>query len=224
MIKFLKKNFSDYIFLLKKKSYRWAIFFSLVILAIAIVANNYAGSYVIKSASNPVTDLILSNIRVYDVDGIFVNGAIIFWLIAGLIVLSQPLKVPFSIKSIALFILIRSVFVSLTHIAPYPISAPIASSSAFADFIIGGKDLFFSAHTGLPFLLALIFWDQKYLRYLFIFSSFLFGTVTLLGHYHYSIDVLAAFFISYAIFDLAIFLFRQDYRIFKGSYYANSGN
>ena len=77
-------------------------------------------------------------------------------------------------------------------------------------FTFGG-DLFFSGHTGLPFLMALIFWNNKYLRYSFFALSFIFAATVLLGHLHYSIDVLAAFFITYTIFHIAIFIFKKDY-------------
>lgn len=64
------------------------------------------------------------------------------------------------------------------------------------------NDLFFSAHTGLPFLLALEFWDNKILRYIFLLSSLGGATLVFLGHIHYSIDVLAAFFITYSVFQI----------------------
>jgi len=67
----------------------------------------------------------------------------------------------------------------------------------------------------LPFLLALIFWDEKYLRYFFIVSSIFFGAIVLLGHYHYSIDVAAAFFITYTIYHIAKKLFPRDFELFK---------
>jgi hypothetical protein len=60
--------------------------------------------------------------------------------------------------------------------------------------IFYGGDLFFSGHTGLPFLAALAFWHIPTLRIFYLASTWYFGTVVLLGHYHYSIDVLAALF------------------------------
>jgi hypothetical protein len=37
-----------------------------------------------------------------------------------------------------------------------------------------------------------------------------FGVVVLLGHLHYSIDVLSAFFISYGIYRIAEIIFHKD--------------
>ncbi len=92
-----------------------------------------------------------------------------------------------------------------------------AISSNFMNKFTFGSDLFFSAHAGLPFLMALIFWQNKKLRYIFIALSLIFGAVVLLGHYHYTIDVLSAFFITFGIYRIAINLFKKDYQMFLNS-------
>jgi membrane-associated phospholipid phosphatase len=76
-----------------------------------------------------------------------------------------------------------------------------------------GSDFFFSGHTGLPFLIALIFWDNRLIRYISLSASILFGVSVLLGHLHYSIDVFAAFFITYSIFAIARRFFAKDYDV-----------
>jgi hypothetical protein len=63
---------------------------------------------------------------------------------------------------------------------------------------------------GLPFLIALVFWDNKVLRTSFISLAIILGAVSLMGHLHYSIDVLAAFFITYSIYHLAERFFKKD--------------
>jgi hypothetical protein len=173
----------------------------------------YATSYATERASYPVTDIILSNIRAFDVDIIFIYGPLVFFIFLLITLLYHPHKIPFVVKSVALLILIRSIFVTLTHIGPFPSEAIINSSNFVSKFSTGG-DLFFSGHTGIPFLTALIFWKNKSLRYIFLVYSIFIGTIVLLGHYHYSIDVLAAFFITYSIFHLSSHLFKKDKELF----------
>ena len=186
-----------------------SLLLSVFILGVALVANHYAGIYVTEKASNPVTDIILDNVRVYDVDTIFVYGPVLMWIfVAGLLAI-HPQRIPFLIKSTGLFYLIRSIFISLTHIAPPTVHAIIPSTGIFG-YLGSGADLFFSAHTGFPFLLALMFWENKNLRVFFIILSLVFGVVVLLGHLHYSIDVLSAFFISYGIYRIAEIIFHKD--------------
>jgi len=185
---------------------------SFFVLAISLFVNYYAGVYATVHASSPVTDLILSNIRVYDVDGIFIYGSIAMWVFFAFLMFRRPKEIPFTFKALSLFILIRALFITLTHIGPFYPAVLIHSS--FMNKFDPGADLFFSGHTGLPFLFALIFWKKKSLRIFFLCASIIFGAAVLMGHLHYSIDVLGAFFITYSIFHMAEFFFPKDRKRF----------
>jgi hypothetical protein len=115
----------------------------------------------------------------------------------------------------ALFLLVRAVFVSLTHVAPSPIDPQLPAP--FLNSIFYGSDLFFSGHTGLPLLAALAFWHIPPWRMLYLALTAFFGAVVLLGHYHYSIDVLAALFITHGVFQMSCWLFGRDYALFRSS-------
>ncbi len=180
----------------------------------AFVLNYFAGIYATDRASAPVTDLILSNIPVFNVDGLFIYGPMIFWLVIIVYAFSEPKKIPFTLKSIALFLVTRSFFISLTHIGPFPTHLQLGTN--VIGLFTAGADFFFSGHTGLPFLMALVFWDQKNLRLFSIACSLIFGAVVLMAHLHYSIDVFGAFFITYTIFHLAEKFFREDREAFFG--------
>jgi signal peptidase I len=197
----------------REKEFIKSLIFAFLFLFISLYINFIAGTYATESASVPVTDIILSNIRAYDVDGFFIFGPIILFTIVAIISFYNPKKLPFTIKSIALFTIIRSVFISLTHLGPFPTQAITASGDLISKFTFGG-DLFFSGHTGIPFLMALIFWQNKSLRYFFLIFSLFMGMIVLLGHYHYSIDVLAAFFITYTIFHISEYFFKKDRVLF----------
>ncbi|MFH1200860.1 MAG: phosphatase PAP2-related protein [bacterium] len=205
-----KIHFTDKNFLLSFLS-------SLILLGTSLIVQFFVSGYVSRSGSGSVTDVILSNTRVYDVGGIFVWGSVILTIIGLLVVLRRPNCVPFVMKSVAIFTLIRSVFVSLTHVSPFPTRALIDSAFFTKEVFNGiftGNDLFFSGHTGIPFLLALIFWENKILRIIFLLFSIMFAVVVLLGHLHYSIDVLSAYFITFTIFYICRALFKKDWQLF----------
>jgi divalent metal cation (Fe/Co/Zn/Cd) transporter len=186
----------------------------LLLFILSLFINYIASVYATEKASNWVTDIILSNTRVWDVDSIFVYGALL--LIAFIIFLGviNPNRLPSIAYTFALFFLIRAIFMSLTHLGPFP-EHVILNHRGILEKLFSGGDMFFSAHTGAPFLMALIFWDKKFLRYLFLVWTVIFATVVLLGHLHYSIDVLAAFFITYTIFEIAKKLFSKSYQMIE---------
>lgn len=206
----------SYLSYFKNKAFVWSVVLSLVMLVMSLLINFYAGTYATEKASNSVTDIILSNVRVFNLDEVFVYGTFFFWIFFMFICFRHPYKIPFSLKAISLFTVIRSIFISLTHIGPFPGQVVLDSGhlSAIISKFSFGADLFFSGHTGLPFLLALIFWETKILRIIFILSSISFAVVVLLAHLHYSIDVLSAFFITYTIFHLSEIFFKKDRALF----------
>jgi len=208
----------SYKFYFSNKKFVWSFILGNIFLGTSLFVQYTASNYSTRVSSNHVTDIILSNIRVYDVDALFVWGAVLL-LVAGIYLAVKNINyAPFMMKSIALFTIIRSIFVSLTHISPFPTQATISSTffqHSWFNGIFNGNDLFFSGHTGVPFLLALIFWDNKKLRYMFLGFSLVLGTVVLLGHFHYSIDVFAAYFITFSIFSICKFLFKKDLETFR---------
>ena len=197
---------------IEEPGYLASLLTSLVFAVVGFFINIYAIEFATERASNRVTDLILSNVPVFDADGLFVYGTVLFALIGVLLIMPHPKRIPFALKTVALFWLIRSIFTSLTHIAPYG-----TGSSDFGptiNKIFFGADTFFSGHTGMPFLGALAFWRYPPIRYIFLAGTVFFAVVVLLGHLHYSIDVLAALFITYGIFDIAKWLFPKDRKLF----------
>ena len=188
----------------------------------ALAVNNYATSYATLRASNPVTDIVLSNTPVFDVDGFFVYGAALLIVFITLVLLTNPKQIPFTLYSLSIFFFVRGIFISLTHLGPFPVHTPIQFTSNLGIFLsgifFGGDDLFFSAHTGVPFLMALVFWRQPMLRYIFLAWSVFFAVVVLLGHIHYTIDVASAFFISFGIYHITMWLFSNAYNLFSAKH------
>jgi len=188
----------------------------LFLLMVSLLANYFANVYTANHVSNYVSDIVLDNLPVVNLDFIFIQGAMLAIAFVILLLLKGPEKIPFTIKSIALFVLIRSAFIMMTHTALPSDHIWLDPTSSFR-YITEGNDMFFSSHTGLPFLMALIFWPNKKLRITFFILSGLFALTVLLAHLHYSIDVFAAFFITYSIFHIAQRLFPKDYEISQAS-------
>lgn len=182
---------------------------------VSLVVMNVANIFAIKHQSSPVEDIILSNIPVFEIDTIILLLVfIVIGIVIGLLTL-EPRRIPFLLKSGAVFILIRSVFITMTHLGPFPEQVETTTNVFLRTVGLGGTaDFFFSGHTGLPFLMGLMFWEDPRLRYLFITFSVTLGIGMLLAHLHYSIDVFAAFFITYSIYHLCLWLFPKDRELF----------
>jgi membrane-associated phospholipid phosphatase len=186
----------------------WGVIFS----AASVLINHIASVYATLSAGNPVGDILLDNIPVMNVDFIVNEGAIIFLVFVFLLLLNEPKRIPFTLKGVAIFYIVRSIFLVMTHIGPFPTQSYLDPTDLLYRFNIGG-DFFFSGHTGLPFLVALIFWDEKNIRIVALITSVVFGISVIVGHLHYSIDVFAAFFITYGIFHITRKAFISDYQM-----------
>ncbi len=195
---------------------RFSLPLALLAFVASVVTSFYAIAYATQSASNSVTDIILSNIPIFDVDGLMIVGTTLLIIVIIALLLSHPDRIPFSLYALTLFFFIRSAFTVVTHVASYPLPPnSYTFTSKIGQFLFGfGGDLFFSAHTAVPFLLALMFWHKPALRYLFLAWSVFFGIVVLLGHLHYTIDVLSAFFITYGIYQLALWFFPRERALF----------
>jgi len=180
----------------------------------SMVIHYCAGVFATLKMSSPVNDLILDAIPTFNVNLIFVEGAILFWGLTALLLFKRPQKIPFVLKCLSVFMLIRSFFIILTHLGPSPDIIFVPPHPVISKFTFEG-DLFFSGHTGAPFLMALIFWKYKILRLAFLVFSIIFGVSVLLGHIHYSIDVFAAYFITFGIYQICLKLFKKDHTLFS---------
>lgn len=179
------------------------------------LANIYAFDYSQRPTSSYVGDLVLDNIPVIDLSFIIIEVALMAIVLGTLFVFSKPRYVLFTLKAVALFIIVRAIFISLTHVGIHPEN--IAPGLGFFDgiytYLNFQTGLFFSGHTGLPFLVSLIFWDNLRVRYVLLTLSLVFAVAVLLAHIHYSIDVLAAPFMAYGIYHIARRLFKKDYEL-----------
>ncbi|MEP7163000.1 MAG: phosphatase PAP2-related protein [Candidatus Moraniibacteriota bacterium] len=196
------------------RDFAFSSLIGLLLLVLSLTANHFASLYATREASSAVTDLLLDNLPVMQVEWIVNDAAALFGFFMAFLLLWQPRRLPFALKSTALFVSIRALFMIFTHLAPFPERLVLDPNDFFGALTTGG-DYFFSGHTGLPFLFALIYWQEKSVRYACLTASLILGTGVILAHLHYSIDVFAAYFITYGIFVLTQRLFAKDYFVFS---------
>ena len=70
------------------------------------------------------------------------------------------------------------------------------------------KDLFFSGHTATLFTLFLIA-DKGVFKYLLLVGLLLVAFLVLVQHVHYTIDIVAALFVTYGCFSLLGYLSKK---------------
>jgi hypothetical protein len=184
--------------------------------AVAMVIQKIADAYVGGIRGVVVPDIILDHIPTLDIDPVIVQGALILTFVIMLLLLVKPKYLTFTVKALAVFVITRSFFISLTHLGASPRELTLDTNNfgfGLYNWLYNTNgDFFFSGHTGAPYLMALIFWQEKFWRLFFIATSILFAASVLLAHIHYSIDVFAAPFITYSIFVIARDVFPKDYR------------
>ncbi len=200
----------------------WNIVLSVALFALSVYATMTAYNYTQTAKSLVVNDLILDHIPTLNVQFLFFGGIAFLIIVPLIIAFLDPRKLPFGLEVTAIFFLIRAFFMVLTHVAPpniqyyhYFASAPAAANHAAQALfsVSSGTDMFFSGHTGYPFLLALMLWKTKWLRNLFLGFSVLMAATVLFGHLHYSIDVFAAYFIAYGVFRMSKRYFWKEYKL-----------
>lgn len=115
--------------------------------------------------------------------------------------LGRPARVPFFLASLAVFLVVRAVFVSLMPAGPPVGIMPIYEGTPLAVLDLD-NELFFSGHTAVPYLYALLSSHSLRLRLFFLTCSAAMGAGVLLTRNHYAIDVLGAYFVTHSIHTL----------------------
>lgn len=117
-----------------------------------------------------------------------------------------PEKIPQALLALALFFFIRGICIAATdigvptdHIVPHIEGIPVIHFFR--------NDLFFSGHTGIPFLVALFIWKDVLWRNVFLGISVLMAFTVISMRLHYSIDIIGAYFITYGINHIAGYLY-----------------
>lgn len=190
------------------KEHKKLIFLSIFLLIVANIINHFAGTYVDKMADASVSDLILDHLPAINLSFVFAYGYILILIIFFAYPLFFKVKeLHTAISQFSLVVLIRSFFIILTHLKA-PFDAVRASLPQIYDIFSFSNDMFFSGHVALPFMGFLLFRKEK-IGIFFLIASFAMAFVTLAMHLHYSIDVFAAFFITYGSYQIGNWIFNK---------------
>lgn len=204
--------------LLHERTFRISFLAGIALLLAAYVINYEASVYTASVPVLSVGDAILDNLPTINLSAIYIFGIVLTEIIFFVYpIFFKPELAPFTAKTAALFYIVRSFFIILTHLgAP----ANFFNLPQFAEQTYLGRffflnDLFFSGHTGFPYLGALLFWQNKPLRIFLLLMSFAQAATVLLMHVHYSIDVFSAYFITHSIYVVSNKVFNELNLSFK---------
>lgn len=100
-------------------------------------------------------------------------------------------------------VIFRMVTTNLTYLGKV-INQPVISGY---DFTFGG-DLFFSGHVAYTFLFYLVLRDTP-IKYLVLFFHVVITLSTIIGRFHYAIDVIGAYAITYSLYKLTENYFKN---------------
>ncbi len=190
----------------------WACKYMLMVAAVCIVigltADYYCGSYVTVTPGAKVPDLLLDKIPPIDLSFLFVYGYMVLLMIMFLyptffrVRMLHIVAIQFSV-----LLTLRSAFMIFTHLET-PAGSVAVSFPWFFENLYFENDMFFSGHTAMPFLGFYVFRHSR-LRYVFLVGAIMMGIVVLAMHLHYSIDVFAAFFMTYCSYRMGQRLLRK---------------
>ncbi|MBI3551810.1 MAG: hypothetical protein HY077_04775 [Elusimicrobia bacterium] len=140
-----------------------------------------------------------------DLRAVYLWGAVAFIALSvyAAVFLERP-RIAYIARVYAALITIRSGLMVLTPMHIPEEALPLSGSALYdgaGRLFTVRHDLFFSLHTALPFLGFLAF-RTDWVRWSCLAFSIVLGTTVLLGRNHYSLDVAAAYFITYAVYRL----------------------
>jgi len=172
---------------------------AVAMLVVAMIAFAHFAAYVETRPGARLNDPVLNAITPIDLTWLTFSVVYVS-LIAGVAaLLRHPARLVFALQLYALMVASRIVAMYLMPLDPpadmIVLRDPIVELFGTGDVLT--RDLFFSGHTATLFILYLTA-NRRITRVTFMLLTLLVAAAMLLQHVHYSIDVLAAFFFTYA--------------------------
>lgn len=188
---------------LKDKKNRIELIFSLLILAVVLTSLSKFVNFVETRPGVILPDPILDLFTPIDLTWLIFGIIYISIVVAIATLIKYPKRLMFTIQLYTLMVLVR---IFAMYILPLdPPANIIILNDPFVEFFGTGqtltKDLFFSGHTATILILYLVS-EKKIIKTVFLISTITIAIAVLLQHVHYTVDVFAAVFITYACYKL----------------------
>ncbi|MBK7499924.1 MAG: phosphatase PAP2 family protein [Ignavibacteriales bacterium] len=186
---------------LKEKRNRFELVITLFLLAVVLTSLANFLNYVEARKGVLLPDPLLNLFNPIDLT--WLTFALIYVsLIVAIATLSRnPKRLLFAVQLYTLMVAVRILAMYLLPLQP-PEKMIILNDPLVEFFGTGQtltKDLFFSGHTATLLILFLVS-EKKIIKTVFLISTITVAIAVLLQHVHYSIDVLAAVFFTYACY------------------------
>ena len=185
----------------KEKRNRFELVITLFLLAVVLTSLANFLNYVEARKGVLLPDPLLNLFNPIDLT--WLTFALIYVsLIVAIATLSRnPKRLLFAVQLYTLMVAVRILAMYLLPLQP-PEKMIILNDPLVEFFGTGQtltKDLFFSGHTATLLILFLVS-EKKIIKTVFLISTITVAIAVLLQHVHYSIDVLAAVFFTYACY------------------------
>ena len=174
------------------------------------------GWYADQRALPPSSDWLLDRIPTVNLIPLLSWGWLALHAYAvAIALLYYPRKMPFLLFLLGIYLLVRTSFLFLS-----PIGAPerildMRQLDSLFPMVVGvytfQNEFIFSGHTAMPFLFALFF-ETRTQKGIMLAGSVAMAIAVILTHNHYTVDVLSAYFMGYAIFALSRSLYFRRVR------------
>ncbi len=179
---------------IKNKPFRIHLIVTIILLIVCATVSPVLFRFIESREGFTISDPLLDLLPIADLSiPIFV--LLYFLLLTGIVCLVQsPNRLLHALQAYLIITLLR--FITLLVIPLDPpqniliLTDPIIENLFYQQPIT--KDLFFSGHAGILALFVFLFKNNLYLKVLFITGTLLVGSMILIQHAHYTVDVLAA--------------------------------
>lgn len=195
----------NWIEFLKDKNNRVELIITLLLLAAVLISLTNFLNYVEARQGVVLSDPIINLFSPIDLTWLIFALIYISIVAAIATLLKNPKQLLFAIQLYTLMVAIR---IAAMYLLPLdPPSTMIILNDPLVEFFGTGqtltKDLFFSGHTATLFILFLVS-EKKIIKFVFLISTIAVALSVILQHVHYTIDVFAAVFFTYACYNLIL--------------------